>query len=99
MMCNVYSENPVLKGARSERDLKDIALYCSFAQNVPTGPMSAAPSHEAMCQAPYGYRTLANAYQFNAGPFNMSLGMGNGPLNFQYYGAKKDNNVKKLLKK
>lgn len=85
-MCNVYSTVPVLKGARTERDLKDIALYCSYAQNVPTGPMGDAPATpESVCSCPYGYRNLSNAYQMSAGPFNMSLGMGNSPLNLQYY--------------
>lgn len=89
-MCNIYSINPVLKGVRSERDEKDIALYCSYAQNRETGPMGNVPSQpESVCNCPYGYRTLSNAYQMSAGPFNMSIGMGNSPLNLQYYSDKK----------
>ena len=95
-MCNVYSTVPVLKGARTERDLKDIALYCSYAQNVRTGPMANAPTTpESICSCPYGYRNLSNAYQMSAGPFNMSLGLGNSPLNLQYYKAKDKKEEKK----
>ena len=90
--CNLYSTVPALRGARSERDLKDIALYCSYAQNVDTGPMGNIPSKpETVCYCPYGFRTLNNAYVMSAGPFNMSLGIGNNPLNFEYYAdPKKD---------
>ena len=85
-LCNIYSTVPVLQGARSERDLRDIALCRRYAQIIDTGPMGNAPSSpETMCSCPYGYRNLSNAYQMSAGPFNMSLGMGNGPLNLQYY--------------
>lgn len=88
--CDLYSTVPALKGARSERDLKDIALYCSYAQNVETGPMGNTLSKpENICKCPYGFRTLSNAYVMSSGPFNMSLGIGNSPLNFEYYAEKK----------
>jgi len=84
-MCNVYSTMPVLQGARSERDLRDIAMYCNFAQSRETGPMGNAEGiPQNVCNCPYGYRTLGTAYQLSAGPTNMT-NMGKQPLNLQYY--------------
>jgi len=84
-MINVYSTMPVLQGARSQRDLHDIALYGNFAMNKDTGPMSNAPGvPQNVCNCPYGYRTLAMAYQISAGPHNMTLGIGKQPLNLRY---------------
>lgn len=85
-MCSVYSTMPVLQGARSERDLRDIAMYCNFAQSQDTGPMGNVKGVPQMaCNCPYGYRTLSNAYDLSAGPHNMTLGIGKQPLNLQYY--------------
>ena len=85
-LCNVYDTVDVLKNARSKRDLEDIKRYCDFAQGQKYGPMANAPVvPENVCNCPYGYRTLNNAYVMSAGPFNMSMGVGNNPLNLQYY--------------
>ncbi len=84
-MINVYSTMPVLQGARSQRDLHDIALYGNFAMNKDTGPMANSPGvPQNICNCPYGYRTLAMAYQISSGPHNMTLGIGKEPLNLRY---------------
>jgi hypothetical protein len=82
---------PVLQGARSERDLREIAMYCSFAQKQDTGPMgNIAANPQVAINCPYGYRTLSNAYILSAGPYNMtSLNIGKEPTNLQYYAPKK----------
>lgn len=84
-MINVYSTMPVLQGARSQRDLHDIALYGNFAMNKDTGPMANSQGvPQNICNCPYGYRTLAMAYQISSGPHNMTLGIGKEPLNLRY---------------
>jgi hypothetical protein len=87
-MVNVYSTMPVLQGARSERDLRDIAIYGNFAMSQDTGPMGNSQGvPQNVCNCPYGYRTLSNAYQISAGPHNMTS-IGQQPLNLQYYGPR-----------
>ena len=86
-MVNVYSTMPVLQGARSERDLRDIAIYGNFAMSQDTGPMGNSQGvPQNVCNCPYGYRTLSNAYQISAGPHNMTS-IGQQPLNLEYYAA------------
>ena len=80
-VCNVYQSSPLLKGVRTEADLKAIQTYCNYAMNFNYGPN---PTNERVdqpaCNCPFGYGYNQNAYNFQSGPQMINL---NQSLNYQ----------------
>jgi len=85
--CDSYKTNPLLKGTRTDQDLKDIDTYCSYAMNFNYGPN---PTNERVaqpvCNCPFGYGYNSTAYNFQSGPNFINL---NQSLNYAQQQAMK----------
>lgn len=91
-LCGYYQNSDLLKGTRTEADLKAIDVYCNFAQNMNYGPIPRVYDRTVQrpCACPFGYGFLDTAYQFSSGPNFMDLNQAQNydmlqrraPLNF-----------------
>ena len=69
MNCNLYATNPLLTDVKSKQDQMLANQYCMWSQAQITGPdptpgKRPKMQNQGMCP----FRSLGNAYDFNAGP-------------------------------
>lgn len=66
---NIYATNPLLKGVRTEYDLKMAAIFGRAAAEKQYGPNPSGDVYRPMVNNRTGLMPLGAAYQFNGGSF------------------------------
>jgi hypothetical protein len=85
-LATIYSTNPLLKGVRTESDLKALALYNNLALSQDYGPNPQASAPQAQeCLCPLAYARMRTAYDLSSGSGNNSQNLTDfsAPLNLQ----------------